>query len=193
MKSVKTKQQMIKSISDRLRATGLDYWFAVSGYADYRFRVGIKLTDIKDFENVKKRYEADIEKMNPSLEKGSGYRFVSTLWDNSYMNGECTSGCSSYQLPQSSEYDALRERILSINAQIESASYQVEDISRDYYFDYLEDYKWKWAPSLCFLLKNDELDKWRDQQYQANVTENIAECEEERRREMEYAEYQFNH
>lgn len=166
MKNVKTKQQMIKRISDKLRAAGLKYWFVISGYADYRFRVGIKLADIKDFEQIKKRYEADVERLNSILEVGDGYRFFSTLWEDSYLKGECPSGCSFYKLPKQAEYDALRERIFTIKEQIESAGYKVEDISRDYYFDYLEDYKWKWAPSLCFLLKSEELDEWRELQYE---------------------------
>ena len=191
MKNVKTKQEMIKKISDKLRTAGMKYWFAISGYGDYRFRVGIKQADIKGFEEIKKRYEADIEKLNPTIEHA--YRFIPTLWMDSYMNGECQSGHSLYKLPKSDEYNELRECIFSIKAQIELAGYQVEDIILDYYFDYQENYKWKWAPSLCFLLSSEELDEWRELQYQAHMHESIAECEEERRREMEYAEYQFCH
>lgn len=187
MKNVKVQEQMLNEISKNIRMTGFWGWFCVSGYADYRFQVGIKLSEIKGFEETRKHYEADVEKLNGE----KCLHIIHSLWSDAYTKGEQPSGWNCIKLPKSQEYDTLRVNILSIKAQIESAGYKVESISREGYFDYEEDGKKQFAPALCFHISSKKLDEWRDQQYQANFHEGVIECEWERRREMEYTEYQF--
>ena len=191
MKNVKTQTQIFKEVGYKLHEAGMKGRFCVSNWADWCIRVGVITSDFKDFEEIKEHYEADVAKLNGDKLYGRGA--ISSLWTDAYVNGVQPTGCCFIKLPKSQEYDLLRYRISSIETQIKRAGYEVESITYCKYFWHPENGKVIDSPALCFNLRSKELDEWRDEQYQTHLYENEAECEEERRREAEYAEYQFCH
>lgn len=191
MKDVKTQTQIFKEVGDRLHEAGMKGRFCVSNWADWCIQVGVITSDIKDFDKIREHYEADVAKLNGNERDGIGA--ISSLWTDAYVKGMQPSGCCFIKLPKSQEYDLLRYRISSIKTQIERAGYEVESITYRRYFWHSENGKVKVSPALCFNLRSKELDEWRDEQYHAHLYECEIECEEESRREMEFAEYQFCH
>lgn len=191
MKDVKTQTQIFKEVGDKLHEAGMKGWFIVTNYADYCIQVGLRQSDIKGFTEIRKHYEADVAKLNNN--ERDGLYAITSIWTDAYLYGEQPSGCCFIKLPKSPEYDLLRYRISSIQTQIKRAGYQVDGIMLRDHFYYEENGTTHHCPAILFGLKNEELDKWRDEQYQSHLYESEIECEDERCREIGYAEYQFCH
>lgn len=192
MENIELTKEIFDRISRKLKERNFNRWFRISCYADWNARVAVNADELSCYS--KELYEQYVEEVE-SLNKDSwGDRFFSSIWNDAYKKGEQECGWSLYKIPVKPEYTRLREELFSIKGELQIAGYKVEGISFvEGYFWYDEAHAFHSIDAFCFDITNTELEKWRDAEYKATSDEAELECEMEREREMQYAEWQFNH
>lgn len=170
-------RDIIARVSKQLEGIGeyrLVFW------ADYRVRLHIPLTSImEDAISIVKRFVEEYNQLNNTI-----YGDAANIFGSEYMKGQMNSGCDIHRIPQSDEYQRLREKVLDIKEQVFKRGFNVESIEcRQFWSDEMV-LQWE----LALLLDNKELSEYRDYQYHLNQADALREQEEEKRAERAYEE-----
>lgn len=166
-------EDFIKELN--VRVSNLSVPCEIRNYADWQPNLYIKFSDIGGDMQIIKRFIREYNEMNKS---SNGYLY--DLKRKEYLQGKVPCGCSFNKVPQSKEYIALRNRLLSVVKEIKNCGFDIKyPISSCRYYD-----------SICISVWNDDIEKERNIQYQNHQVdfemENRFEIEQERAFEERY-------
>lgn len=168
---------IITRVSKQLEGIGE---FRLAHWADYRVRLHIPLTSImEDAQSIAQRFVDEYNTLNNTI-----YGNAANLFGSEYLKGQMNSGCVIHRIPQSDDYQRLREKVLDIKEQVFKRGFNVELIQCKQFW--LPESSCQWE--LALLLDNKELSAYRDGQYHLHQADALREQEEEKRAERAYEE-----
>jgi len=142
----------------------------IRNFGDWQPNLYIKFSDMGADEVIKK-FIKDFNEMNNTI-----YGNVYDLTRKEYLQGKVPSGCRFYPVPQSEEYTALRDRLLSIAEEVKKCGFDIRGcIGNERYRD-----------EICISIWNEDIEKERNCQYRFREADFERERMDEKRQERAY-------
>jgi len=142
----------------------------IRNFGDWQPNLYIKFSDMGADEVIKK-FIKDFNKMNNTI-----YGNVYDSQETNIFLGKVPRGCRYYLVPQSDEYTALRNRLLSIADEVKKCGFDIRGcIGNEPYRD-----------EICISIWTDDIERARDCQYRCHEVDFKREIIEEKRQERAY-------